>query len=221
MEGLTDEERARGGLGVATGQPGGARRPSRAAIAGIVVPPLLLAGLGVTHPQDLTAETARWWRDLHVLLLPVFPLLGVNLWWLLAASPGPLPWLGRAAAFVYAAFYGALDVLAGIGTGLVVVRATGEGRPEGAIVVPWLFAQGNALAEVGVWAFLLACLVTAGVLVARTGRVAAPGALLLCGAAVVFLRSHIYFPVGVATMLVMAMGFGLLQWARLRAGPSG
>lgn len=196
-----------------------ATRPSqapRAALGGIVLAPLLLAALGITHPRALTAETAGWWRDLHILLLPIFPLLGLNLWWLLAGSPGPLPWLGRGAAFVYAAFYGALDVLAGIGAGLVVARGAVEGRTEPAVVLPWLFAQGNALAEVGVWAFLLGCLIAAGVLVARAGRPAVPGAVLLCGAAVVFLRSHVYFPVGVATMLVMAAGFGLLQWARLR-----
>ncbi|MDQ3699423.1 MAG: hypothetical protein M3442_00710, partial [Chloroflexota bacterium] len=68
-----------------------------------------------------------------------------------------------------------------------------------------------------VWAFLLGCLVASGVLVARAGRRAVPGAVLLSVAAVVFMRSHDYFPVGVATMLVMAAGFGLLQWARLRA----
>ena len=165
--------------------------------------------------SHVAAETAGWWRDLHLLLIPLFPLLGVNVWWLLAGLAGPLPWLGRVAGFVYIGFYGALDVLAGVGAGVVRDRATREGHPELVAVEPWLFAAGNALAEVGVWAFLLGCLVASGLLVARTGRRALPGAVLLCGAAVVFLRSHIYFPVGVATMLAMAAGFGLLQWARL------
>lgn len=196
-------------------------RPTRPAVAaqilGIALAPLLLAGLGLTHPRDLTPETAGWWRDLHLLLLPVFPLLGVNLWWLLADGRGLLPWLGRAAGFVYLVYYGALDVLAGIGTGLVLDRADRAGNPDLAGVLPWLFAQGNALAEVGVWAFLVGCVVASTVLVRAAGRAAVPGAVLLCGSAVVFLRSHIYVPVGVATMVAMAAGFGVLQWARLRA----
>lgn len=173
--------------------------------------------MGLTHPHDLTPETASYWYTLHYILLPVFPLLSVNLWWLLANIPGPWAWLARILAFLYMPFYGALDVLAGIGTGLVLSQANTTDQPTLAAVNSWLFAQGNELAEVGVWAFLLACVLTSVLHVRRGGRAALLGAVLLIASAVSFLRSHIYYPVGVLTMLVMAIGFAWLQWARLRS----
>lgn len=77
-------------------------RPSQTLLPllGIVAAPLLLAVMGLTHPRDLTPETARYWYVLHLLLLPVFPLLGVNLWWLLAGIPGPWAWVARILTFV-------------------------------------------------------------------------------------------------------------------------
>jgi hypothetical protein len=129
-------------------------------VIGIAATPLVLAGLGVTHPHDLTPETARYWHTLHYILLPIFPLLGVNLWWLLASIPGPWAWLARVLAFLYVPFYGALDALAGIGTGAVTMRAHSTDQPVLTAVNGWLFNEGNMLAEVGVWAFLLACVLT-------------------------------------------------------------
>ena len=183
---------------------------------GIAATPLFLAVLGFTHPQDLTPETAPYWYTLHYILLPIFPLLGVNLWWLLTNIPGPWAWLARILAFVFMPFYGALDVLAGIGTGLVMNRAYETDQHGLTAVNGWLFDQAHQFADIGGWAFLLACLATSVLLVRRVGRAALPGALLLSAAAVSFLRSHIYFPIGVLTMLVMAVGFIGLQWARLR-----
>jgi hypothetical protein len=184
-------------------------------LLGIAALPLALALLGLTHPHDLTPATAQYWYTLHLILLPLFPLLAVNLWWLLASSSSPWAWLARILACVYIPFYGALDVLAGIGTGLVLSRAQAPDQSAAAMVLPWLFEQGNALAEVGVWAFLLACLLTSALLIRQVGRSAMPGAVLLISAAVSFLRSHIYFPIGVLTMLVMSIGFAALQSARL------
>ena len=188
------------------------------AIVGIAVAPLLLAALGVTHPRVLTRETASYWYTLHLGLLVLFPLLGVNLWWLLSGFSGWAVWAARALGLVYIAFYGALDVLAGIGTGLLVLRAPEANSPELSETVRWLFAQGNALSLVGVWTFLLACVLTSAMLVRRVGRFALPGAVLLCGAALPFLSSHIYWPIGVVTMVLLAGGFALLMWAKNRVG---
>jgi hypothetical protein len=189
-------------------------------LLGIAATPLVLACLGWTHPQDLTAQTASYWYMLHYILLPIFPLLGVNLWWLLANIPGVWAWLARLLAFLYIPFYGGLDVLAGMGTGFILKRAQATNQPALALVNGWLFDVGHELAEVGGWAFLLACVLTSALLIRRLGRVAVPGALFLCAAAISFLNSHIYYPVGVLTMLVMAIGFAGLQWARLHPGTS-
>ena len=176
-------------------------------------PALVLAGVGVTHPQDLNGDTASWWTTLHVLLLPVFPLLGVALWLLLRGVPGPVAWAGRVAAFGYAAFYTALDVLSGIGTGTLMQRAAERGYEGPTGEIAELFAAGNRLGTIGTACFLVACLATSAALVLRAGRVAVPGAVVLSVAAVSFVDSHIYWPVGVATMLAMAVGLGLLAAA--------
>jgi len=39
-----------------------------------------------------------------------------------------------------------------------------------------------------------------------------PGSVLLVGAALVFLHSHIYWPVGGLAMLAAGIGCGLLEW---------
>jgi hypothetical protein len=187
-------------------------------LLGIATTPLFLAIIGFTHPQDLTRETAVYWRTLHLILLPVFPLLGMNLWWLLADIDIRNLWavLARILAFVYMPFYGALDVLAGIGTGSVFIRAQATDQPAPTTVIFWLFDEGLELSHVGVWAFLLACALTGLLLVQRVGWMALPGAVLLIAAAISFLNSHIYYPRGVLTMFVMAFAFTWLQWARLR-----
>jgi hypothetical protein len=176
-------------------------------------PALLLAGVGVTHPHGLNGDTAAWWTNLHVLVLPVFPLLGVALWLLLRGVPGPLAWVGRVAAFGYAVFYTALDVLSGIGAGTLMQRAAELGLAGPTPEMGELFAAGGRFATVGTWCFLVACLATSSALVLRAGRGAVPGAVVLSAAAVSFLHSHIYWPVGVLTMLTMAVGLGLLAIA--------
>ncbi len=190
-------------------------------LAGIVGGPLALAALGTTHPLHLDGGTAGWWFHLHLLLIPLFPLLGVDLWWLLAGERGPLAWAGRVAAFVYLTFYGGLDLLAGVAAGLVRDRATQGGTGEFANVEPWLFTTANQLGDIGVYAFLLGVLITGGLLLARHGGRAAPGAVLLLLGALLFTRSHIYFPAGVGAMLLLAVGCGALQWVRLGAAARG
>ena len=184
-------------------------------IVGIVAGPLALAALGTTHPMHLDGMTAGWWYHLHLILIPLFPLLGLNLWWLLAGERGPLAWVARVAAFVYLTFYGGLDMLAGAAAGLVRDKATQGGTGEFANVEPWLFSAGNQLGDIGAFAFLIGSLITAGLLLARHGGRAVPGAALLLIGALIFTRSHIYFPVGVGAMLLLAAGCGALQWVRL------
>src|SRR6266542_2906204 len=75
--------------------------PLNRSAVGLALAPLVLAAVGVTHPQDLTPDTAFYWHYMHVALLPVFPLLGVNVWWLLAGVDGPLAWAARVLAFLY------------------------------------------------------------------------------------------------------------------------
>lgn len=171
----------------------------------VAVPGVALAVAGLFHPALLTPATAAAWWQLHVVALPLFPLLGAALWVLLRGERGPLAWFARVAAYVYAAFYTGLDTLAGIGAGLAVAA-----QPDVGPVVGNLFRIGDDLAAVGVWAFLAAAVATGAVLVRRDGVRALPGAVILAGAAVPFLTSHIFWPVGGLTMLAIALGCALL-----------
>ena len=185
----------------------------------VIVPPVVLAALGATHPDHLGGDTADWWTTLHILLVPLFPLLGIGHWLLLRDHRGPVAWVARIAAFCYATFYGALDALAGIATG-TIMRRSGVDDPADRPEITWLFSAGVDLGDIGARAFLVASVVTAVLLLRRGGPRAIPGCLVLVAASVSFLDSHIYWPRGVITMLGVAVGFGLLAVSERAAAAS-
>ena len=192
------------------------RRPSATDLLCIAGPPLLLAGLGLTHPMDLTMQSASWWRNLHVVLLPIFPLLVLGPWIVVRHEHRALRWLVGVLGFAYAIFYTALDVLAGIGAG--ALKQAGAG-PDWTSV---MFGQGGHLSHYGVWALLASTVVAAAVALRRAGPAAAPGAVFVVVAAWLFLDSHIYWPKGGLAMIAFALGWTLLTLAlanRAEAGP--
>lgn len=158
--------------------------------------------LPLTHPTSLNGSTAGWWRDLHLLLLPLFPLLAVNVWWLLGRKPGLLAWSARILAFVYLVGYGALDVLFGIAAGALVDAGLSPGNEA----LSSVFGLGSGLARVGVLAVLGACLLTSVVLLRDAGPLVLPGVVLLCGSAYVFMGTHVYWPEGGLAQLGIAAG---------------
>jgi len=169
----------------------------------VAVPPLVLAAVGLSHPTDLDADSAVYWRDLHIGILPVFPLLGFAPWIVVRGHSRWLSWTAGVLGFVYAAFYTSLDVLAGIGAG--GLEHAGMHGSTGVV-----FGLGDSLGLVGSVAFVAACVV-AGVFVIRMrGLVALPGALLVAAGSLLFLYRHIFFPVGVAGQLCLAAGWVLL-----------
>lgn len=194
-----------------------ARSVSRWPVLGIALAPLLMAVLGLTHPTTLTASTAHHWTTLHLWLVPLFPLIGVNLWWLVSDLRGVLPWLARLGALVYGVYYPAVDLLAGIGTGRLL--SLGVDRNDSAVAA--LFQQGNALGDIGNIGLLLSCVLTVASLWPSTGRGVLPGAGCLLLGAWLFTQHHIYRPWGVLGMLLLAVGFAALMWVRQQREKSG
>jgi hypothetical protein len=182
------------------------------AIAAVTAPPLILLGVGLTHPARLTVESAGWWTTMHQLLVPLFPLLAAAVWVLLRRDHTPLAQFGRVAAASFAVFYGTLDAVSGIAAG-IVVRA--EGSTEAAALEP-LFAAGKIFAYVGGYSLLAAVAAVIGCTwLAGTRRATFwVGAMLALGGAAIVSRFHIYFPYGTATMACLAIGFCLLEVAR-------
>lgn len=185
-------------------------------LAAVVAPPLVLAGIGVSHPHDLTPDSAEWWTNMHIVLALLFPLLAVCHWVVLRGIPGPLAWASRILAFVYIGYYGALDALAGVGTGsLVQIGLDAGGGHHGGErdpAIDRLFAIGNDLGYVGAYAFVGACVLTALVVFLKVGLRALPGGLVLIAAGALFSQKHIYWPWGVVSQVGLAVGFGLITW---------
>jgi hypothetical protein len=179
----------------------------------VALPGLVLAGIGLTHPSVLTPATAHHWWSMHIVLLPLFPLLAVTFWALLHGDRTALAWLARIAGYGYAAFYTALDVLAGIAAGLVVEHdgRTGENTAR-------LIGVGDQLGLVGSWCFLVAAGLTTAALALRGGLWALPGGLLVLVSGWLFLEHHIFAPYGVLGQVGIAVGTALLALATVPPG---
>jgi hypothetical protein len=180
----------------------------RAAAALAAAPGLALAGFSLAHPGFLDPSTARAWWQLHIPLLPLFPLLGGAVLLVLRGRRGPAANVARVAAYLYACLYTALDTVSGIAAG-VVTESTGGSPAVGA-----LFAVGDPLGHLGVGFLALAAVAAAVAL--RTPR-ALPGLVVLLAACWWFLLHHIFSPEGTVAMLGFAIGFALLAAARPRA----
>ena len=181
-------------------------------LAAIVAPSIILAGFGFSHPHDLVRENANWWLLLHLILMPLFPLLGVAVWIVLRGYSGLLAWGARASALLFIVFYGALDAIAGVGVGAVMV-ASGAASDNDVASIQSLYAIANKLGLLGAIFFLVAGVLAAAA-IARAGAkwgLLLPGAVVLIVADAFFLRSHIYWPVGVFTVLGIGLGLALLE----------
>lgn len=166
----------------------------------VALPPLVLAAIGVTHPTTLTAESAEYWRNLHIASLPLFPLLGFAPWLIVRGSRPAIVSLAGILGFVYAVAYTGLDVLAGIGAGGLKLDDFGEATGT-------VFGLGNVFGRIGAVAFVAACLLAAGVAIYRAGPSAVLGGLAVVVGSLLLLRSHIYFPFGVLGQLLLAAGW--------------
>ena len=157
----------------------------------------------------LNASTAHHWWTLHVVLLPVFPLLAVVIWALLRGEGGIVAWVGRIAGYVFAVFYTGLDTVTGIAAGVAL-----DTKQASTAAVDRLVEVGNELAVPGIWAYPVAVIITGILSVRRDGPRALPGAVILVAAAIPFMLAHIYWPVGVAAMVGTAIGAAALEIAR-------
>src|SRR6478752_4373524 len=169
----------------------------------LALPALLLAAAGLLHPHHLSYDTSWRWFTLHLPGLLAFPLVGVALAALVRLRTDPLAWAVRVAAYVYATFYTALDVISGVAAGYVTHElGPGVPRPE---AVSLLFRIGTPLGEIGSWALLVTCTLVVVDQVRRHGARGSVALVLLPGAWLVHV-GHIFAPEGVAGMLLIALG---------------
>lgn len=164
----------------------------------VAVPELLTLIVGLTHPVALTALTAEWWRDLHIVLLPVFPLIGTAPWLVARRTGRPWRWIAGLGGFLFAVFYTGLDVIAGIAAGTVQLAGHPEAKAS-------LYAIANIVGPIGAIG-LAAGWAAATIGVMRVAGVwAVPGLLAVVGALLV-LKSHVYFPIGTLGLALLIVG---------------
>jgi hypothetical protein len=180
-------------------------------IAAVVIAPLVLAGFGLIHPGGLRPSTAEAWAELHIWLIPVWPLLALGLIVPLWGRPkrdavGVATVVTWISAFGYATFYTGLDAVAGSAAG----TAEHHGGALRRTVVSPLFQIGGTLGETGVICLGVAVLAASVGLFIRHGVYVLPGTAMLLVSCWSFYDSHIFMPRGVITMLGFAAGFTLL-----------
>jgi hypothetical protein len=91
--------------------------------------PLLLGILEIWHPSNVvfgdmvtSPQLAEWWLTLHVLQLPLFGLLAVAMFLLMADVKNIFATVSRVALWFFVVFYTALDSVAGIATGIFFTK---------------------------------------------------------------------------------------------------
>ena len=183
-------------------------RPLRAVL--LALPGLALAVVGIFHPERLNHDTSWQWFAVHIPGLLVFPLVGLALAELVRGRSDAVAWVVRVAAYAYATFYSALDVISGIAAGYVT-HEVGPGVPR-AEEVRLLFAIGGPLGRIGSISLIVCCAVVLLDQLVRHRAAALPGALLLPGAWLVHV-DHIFAPGGVIGMALLGLGTGALALA--------
>jgi hypothetical protein len=193
---------------------------SRALPVLVAAPALAVAAAGLAHPVLLTPDTAERWRAVHLVLLPLFPLVGASVWVLLLRRRGAVAWAARGLAAAFGLLYTALDSIAGIGGGHQVLRAAGRGDPRPP--VEDLYEVGDRLGHAGVVALALALLLTAVLLWRETGSpLALLGGVVGAVSCWPFYEHHVFAPRGVLALVGVGAGLALLGAARLHRRPRG
>ncbi len=184
--------------------------PTRWRFLAAVVPAIAVGLAGITHPDHLTPDASLFWRNLHIAFLPLLPLLALGPWVIASSVDRRLGYVAAGLGYVYACFYTALDVLAGIGAGGL--------KSENADGTRVLFDLAADLGQVGSLAFILATAVAAGCALSAARVRALPGSALAFAGAYGYMQEHVYWPAGVLSMFALAIGWALLLRAITRAG---
>jgi hypothetical protein len=159
---------------------GVARPVARRAIT--IGAPVALAVVELWHPlfhtgaEEHLLPVADRWLAVHLLQLPLFAMLALAVYLLVDGIEGTAATVARIGSVVFAAFYSALDAVAGIATGVLARHAAGlEGSARTAVASAidalftdtWVGGGSSVLTVVASFAWLVAALAAAVALRAR------------------------------------------------------
>lgn len=183
---------------------------------------LALGAVLAVHPHggadlyESLAPVVNTWLVVHLLLLPLFGLLGVVLYVLLADFEGLVATIGRIGVVVYLVAYLAFEAIAGIATGLLIRTAQDLPAEQQAGVAASLEATVTdpvvgALALTGSLGAIVAT-VALGILLRRSGAPLVPVALLVGVPLVVVGHGGGYVDAVGAAMLAISVGWLEFGW---------
>jgi hypothetical protein len=169
----------------------------------VSVPALACAIIGLLHPHHLTDDTASRWQLMHIVLIPLFPLLGIGPWLIARQASRPLGLVAALAGYGFATFYTSLDLLAGVAAGTLQLAGVGAGKAP-------VYEVARALGLVGVISLVIACLAATAAVFVRARLRALPGGVVAVVGAALIQPGHIYPGLGTLAMILLAGGLVLL-----------
>lgn len=190
----------------------------------LLLPPLLLAGLEIIHPQpDETVQAlmdvSTWFAGFHVIQLALTGLVALSVL-LLADSFGRAnAWVTRIGVGVFLVFFSAYDAVAGIATGLAMrsARDLSAVQQEGVfdVVKDWpALGPPFALSIIGTLGWVAAV----GALALAARRQGAPRReWIFIGLAALFLMGGHPFPQGTLAFGCFFVAALLNEWRASRA----
>jgi hypothetical protein len=179
--------------------------------------PLLIGAIEVLHPNGIGLSPEEWvqliaslgqrFLALHIVLLPLWPILALILFWMLPQQ-GTAGRVSRIALAAYVVLYPAFDSLVGIGTGVLLdyratLNAAGQAVLDPAIQSIFFDPTGvpELLAIVGSAAWIAAAIAAAVSLWRPAGwRVAIP----LVASGILMGWGHVW-PMGPAANVALAV----------------
>jgi hypothetical protein len=191
----------------------------------LLLPPLLLAGLEIFHPQpqmnpQAIMDASTWFASFHVIQLALIGLVGMSVLLLADSFGRATAWPTCVGVGIFLVFFSAYDTLAGIGTGLAMrsARDLSPAQQEGVFLVvkdwPGL-APPFVLSIVGTGGWMLA---VGGLALAARRRGAPRRVWLALGLAAVFLLGGHPFPGGTLAFGCFFLAALLHEWTSGRAG---
>jgi hypothetical protein len=189
--------------------------------------PLMLGILEIWHPTSVvfdqmvsSPESAKWWLTLHLIQLPLFGLLALAMYYVLEGVQNLFATISRIALWFFVVYYGALDAIAGIATGILFNKAqtfnfTNEEDPLFNATFDLFFSLftldapgASIISQIAVGSWFIAGLAAALALYMKgLNRV---GVIFISLATLVF-HSHAY-PNGTIGMFLLAAGIFLIEY---------
>jgi hypothetical protein len=172
----------------------------------VTAPALICALIGLLHPHHLTDETAARWQVMHIVLIPLFPLIGFAPWLITRRSNRVLAAIAALGGYGFATFYTSLDLLAGVAAGTLQIAGITDGKAP-------VYEIARILGLAGVVSLVVASVATALAAILRNRLIGATGGLLAIAGAALVQPGHIYPGLGTLAMLLLAAGFALMAIA--------